>query len=120
MPSQDHSADAAGIAGAAGATGAAWLPPETLTSLTELNELGLAVLAEQAAARTSQPSLLLRQIGELWRALDAPPRRRLPLPAARCGLRGPGALAGSARAGGPGARRGGWRAGRDGARGRLP
>jgi hypothetical protein len=66
----DHSADAAG------AVGAAWLPPETLTSLTELNELGLAVLAEQAAARTSQPSLLLRQIGELWRALDAPARRR--------------------------------------------
>src|SRR5215472_11042885 len=76
MLSQNHGADAAGIAGVTGAGVAAWLAPETLTSLAELNEFGLAVLAEQAAARAAQPSLLLRQIGELWGALDRPARRR--------------------------------------------
>jgi len=55
---------------------AGWLHPETLESLVELNELCLALLAEQAAARTAQASLLLRQVGELWRVLDAAARRR--------------------------------------------
>src|SRR2546421_5634362 len=47
-----------------------------LESLVELNELCLGLLAEQAAVRGSQPSLLLRQVGELWRVLDAAARRR--------------------------------------------
>jgi hypothetical protein len=62
------------VAGAARA--AAWLPPGALVSLAELNELALTVLAEQAAVHAAQPSLLLRQIGDLSRALDAPARRR--------------------------------------------
>src|SRR5882762_277341 len=48
-----------------------WLQPGTLESLVELNELCLALLAEQAAARTAPASLLLRQVGELWRVGDA-------------------------------------------------
>src|SRR3977135_838939 len=52
--------------------------PETLESLLELNELCLALLAEQAAARTVQASLLLREVGELWRGLAAAARRRGP------------------------------------------
>ena len=53
-----------------------WLHPETLESLVELNELCLELFAEQAAVRCAQPSLLLRQVGELWRALDIAARRR--------------------------------------------
>src|SRR5256884_9210783 len=53
-----------------------WLHPETLESLVELNELCLGLFAEQAAVRCAQPSLLLRQGGELWRLLDAAARRR--------------------------------------------
>src|SRR6266480_2850650 len=53
-----------------------WLHRETLESLVELNELCLALFAEQAAVRTAQASLLLPQVGELWRVLDAPARRR--------------------------------------------
>src|SRR4029077_16612254 len=53
-----------------------WLHPETLESLVELNELCLALLAERAAARPARASLLLRQVGELWRVLDAAARRR--------------------------------------------
>jgi hypothetical protein len=52
------------------------LHPETLESLLELNELCLALLAEQAAARTAPASLLLREVAELWRVLDAAARRR--------------------------------------------
>src|SRR2546429_2375144 len=55
-----------------------WLHPETLESLVELNELCLGLFAEQAAVRCAQPSLLLRQVGELWRLLDAAARRRAP------------------------------------------
>src|SRR5256884_3733522 len=53
-----------------------WLHPETLESLVELNELCLGLFAEQAGGRCAQPSLLLRQVGELWRLLDAAARRR--------------------------------------------
>jgi hypothetical protein len=53
-----------------------WLRPETLATLLELNEMSLAVLAEQAAARGAPTSLLLRQLGEPWRSLDAAARRR--------------------------------------------
>jgi hypothetical protein len=53
-----------------------WLHPETLESLVELNELCLGLFAEQAAVRCAQPSLLLRQVGELWRVLDIAARRR--------------------------------------------
>lgn len=55
---------------------AGWLHPETFESLVELNELSLALLAEQAAARTAPASLLLRQVGELWHVLDIAARRR--------------------------------------------
>jgi len=61
---------------ASGAGAAAWLRPETLESLVELNELCLALLAEQATVRGASASLLLRQVGELWCALDAAARRR--------------------------------------------
>jgi hypothetical protein len=53
-----------------------WLHPQTLESLVELNELCLGLFAEQAAVRCAQPSLLLRQVGELWRVLDIAARRR--------------------------------------------
>jgi hypothetical protein len=62
------------VAGAGSA--AVWLGAETLGTLLELNELCLALLAEQAAARGAAGSALLRQIGELWRGLDAAARRR--------------------------------------------
>ncbi|HEV8019259.1 MAG TPA: hypothetical protein VGP32_11965 [Steroidobacteraceae bacterium] len=55
---------------------AAWLRPGTLESLVELNELCFALLAEQAAVRGAAANPLLRQVGELWRALDAAARRR--------------------------------------------
>src|SRR5260370_16234533 len=59
---------------------AGWLHPETFESLVELNELSLALLAEQAAARTAPASLLLRQVGELWCGLDAAARPGAPPP----------------------------------------
>jgi hypothetical protein len=55
---------------------AGWWRPGTLESLVELNELGLALLAEQAVARGAAGNLLLRHVGELWRRLDGPARRR--------------------------------------------
>jgi hypothetical protein len=67
----DHDARQAG-AGCA----ALWLRPETLGSLLELNELSLALLAEQASVRGAAGNVLLRQVGELWRVLDAAARRR--------------------------------------------
>jgi|HubBroStandDraft_6_1064221.scaffolds.fasta_scaffold268239_2 hypothetical protein len=57
-------------------TGGGWLSSVTLASLAELNELALALLAEQAAARSSSGSPLLHMVAELWRTLDAPARRR--------------------------------------------
>jgi hypothetical protein len=65
---------AAGDAGTGGASG--WLNPQTLESLAELNELCLALLAEQAAVRGAAAGPLLRQVGDLWRVLDAAARRR--------------------------------------------
>ena len=65
-----------GVPGEGASLVAGWLHPETLESLLELNELCLALLAEQAAARTAQASLLLREVAELWRVLDAAARRR--------------------------------------------
>jgi len=55
---------------------ASWLRADTLESLAELNELGLALLAEQAAAAGAPGSTLLREVGTVWRTLDAPARRR--------------------------------------------
>jgi hypothetical protein len=54
---------------------AAWLGAETLESLVELNEGCLGRIAEQAAVPGAAGSTLLREVGELWRALDAPARR---------------------------------------------
>ena len=63
--------------GAAGeGTHLTWLRPGTLESLVQLNEACLALLAEQAAVRSAPASPLLRQVGELWRVLDAGARRR--------------------------------------------
>jgi hypothetical protein len=56
--------------------GGCWLRAATLDSVTELNELGLALLAEQSAARCGVSSALLQPFGELWRALDGAARRR--------------------------------------------
>jgi hypothetical protein len=64
--------EAAGGAGLAGG----WLPAGTLESLIELNELSLALMAEQTALRGSAAGALLRQVGELWRVMDACARRR--------------------------------------------
>jgi hypothetical protein len=54
----------------------AWPRAGTLESLAELNEACLALLAEEARARGAQGAPLLRQVGELWKALDAAARRR--------------------------------------------
>ena len=53
-----------------------WLGAATLDSLAELNEMGLALLAEQAAACAAEPRPLLREVGALWRTLDRDARRR--------------------------------------------
>ncbi len=54
-----------------------WLGAATLESLAELNELGLALLAEQAAAAAAEPrAAVLREVGALWRTLDPLARRR--------------------------------------------
>ena len=46
----------------------------------ELNELGLALLGEQAASAGAQATPLLREVGVLWRRLDAAARRRAERP----------------------------------------
>jgi hypothetical protein len=56
--------------------GAPWPRAGTLESLAELNESCLALLAEEARVRGTQGAPLLRHVGELWRALDVPARRR--------------------------------------------
>jgi hypothetical protein len=58
-----------------------WLRPESLDGLAELNEQCLELLCEQAGSGGVRPRPgLLAQLGPLWRALDAPARRR----GARC------------------------------------
>ncbi len=52
------------------------LRSEVFESLLELNRQCLELLAEQALAQPNQGSLLLRQIGEIWRSLDASARLR--------------------------------------------
>jgi hypothetical protein len=65
-----------GIAGEFASLAATWMHSEAFESLVELNGQCLELLAEQALAREGQGSLLLRQVGEIWRALDADARRR--------------------------------------------
>ena len=65
-----------GDAGEAARRAASWLGAATLESLAELNELGLALLADQAAAPAGEPRALLREMGTLWRTLDPEARRR--------------------------------------------
>ncbi len=55
---------------------ATWLRSEAFDSLVELNGQCLELLAEQALAQPGPANLLLRQIGEIWRTLDAEARRR--------------------------------------------
>ena len=47
-----------------------WLRREMLEALAEVNHTCLGLLAEQALALGSQAQQPLRQVGELWRALD--------------------------------------------------
>ena len=49
---------------------------EAFDSLVELNGQCLELLADQALAQPAPGSLLLRQIGDIWRTLDAAARRR--------------------------------------------
>ncbi len=55
---------------------AAYLRSEVFESLIELNGQCLELLAEQALATPSQGNLLLRHVGETWRALDQEGRTR--------------------------------------------
>ena len=66
----------AGAEGEQSGLAASWLRTETFESLVELNEQCLELFAEQAEVRAAQTNLLLRQIGELWRTLDAGARHR--------------------------------------------
>jgi len=47
-----------------------WLRREMLEALAEVNHTCLGLLAEQAFAPAPQAEQALRQVGELWRALD--------------------------------------------------
>jgi hypothetical protein len=49
---------------------ACWLRRDMLEALAEVNHTCLGLLAEQALALGSQAQQALRQVGELWRALD--------------------------------------------------
>ena len=51
-------------------------PSEVFETLIDLNGQCLELLAEQALASPSQGNLLLRQVGDLWRTLDAEARIR--------------------------------------------
>lgn len=53
-----------------------WLRREMLESLTEVNHRCLGLLAEQALALAPESQSALRQVGELWRALDERARWR--------------------------------------------
>jgi hypothetical protein len=52
---------------------------EAFESLVGLNGQCLELLADQAMAQPAQGNLLLRQIGDIWRTLDAAARRRAAL-----------------------------------------
>ncbi len=56
---------------------ACWLRREMLEGLAEVNHRCLGLLAEQALAPGSQGQPGLRQVGELWRALDERARWQL-------------------------------------------
>lgn len=49
---------------------------EAFDSLVDLNGQCLELLADQALAQPAHGSLLLRQVGEIWRTLDEAARRR--------------------------------------------
>src|SRR5690348_15223680 len=49
---------------------ACWLRREMLEGLADVNHQCLGLLAEQALALAPQGQPVLRQVGELWRALD--------------------------------------------------
>src|SRR6185312_8166478 len=49
---------------------ASWLRREMLEALAEVNHRCLGLLSEQALAQGGQGQPALRQVGELWRALD--------------------------------------------------
>lgn len=49
---------------------ACWLRGEMLEALADVNHRCLGLLAEQALALGAQSQPVLRQVGELWRALD--------------------------------------------------
>ena len=53
-----------------------WLQSELFESLVELNGQCLELLAEQALTQPVQGSLLLRQVGEIWRSLDSHAKQR--------------------------------------------
>jgi hypothetical protein len=55
---------------------ACWLRREMLEALTEVNQRCLGLLAEQALAPGPQGQPALRQLGELWLALDERSRRQ--------------------------------------------
>ena len=69
-----HCENEGDVAGEGGAL--AWLHDGTLDSLMEVNESCLDLLAEEARLRGAPATPLLRQLGELWRGLDAGARRR--------------------------------------------
>ena len=58
---------------------AASMRVEAFDSLVQLNGQCLELLADQALAAPTQGNLLLRQIAEIWRTLDAAARRRAAL-----------------------------------------
>ena len=68
--------DVDGGAGGDARLAPSWLGAATLDSLTEVNERGFALLAEQAAVTGAPPGGQLREVGALWRGLDATARRR--------------------------------------------
>jgi hypothetical protein len=65
-----------GVAAERAAASCGWLRPGTLDTVLELNEQGLALLAEQGAARGRAACPLLREVAELWRMLDPEARHR--------------------------------------------
>jgi hypothetical protein len=65
-----------GLPGEVASLAASWLRSEAFESLVELNAQCLQLLAEQALTREGQGNLLLRQVADIWRALDSSARRR--------------------------------------------